>query len=344
MTPSPSSLSRSIRSLSLGFLCVFGLFGMTSCGGGPDVSTSTGTTLYVGSTNGIYAFSLQSNNVLKPVSSKPLVSGTVYSLQYVQSPGGSGTPTLYAATGATSITTYTFTGGGGLSAPGTLTPTGTCLSEYTGVTATPDGNWLLAVDGDSTSTNNLVAINLKSNNTCSTPGTLSTYPISVAVDCPGISTSCDILVSTSTTALSSGFSPSTPQYFSGWTTGTNTSSQSTLSSALGKVWGAAFSRSTSYFYLTVPNPGQAESLLGGSAVTSTSTYSALISNLSVTVTSPCADQKNNLLYVPTSNGTIYQISINTTGGLGSPNQIWNSSSASTLNPAFPTFSSCTIQN
>lgn len=306
------------------------------------MATSTGTILYVGTGSGIYAFSLQSNNVLKPVSTSPVASGNVYSLQYVQTPGGSGTPVLYAATGGASIATYTVTGGGALSSPGTLTPSSPCLTNYSGVTATPDGNWLLAVDGTASSSN-IAAINLK-NGSCTT-GSLnpSAYPISIAVDCLVGPSTCDILASTSTQSLSSSFSPSPPQYLSGWNTGSSLPASSTLTK-LGNVWGSAFSPATTYFYLSVPSPGQVGSLPGGNSVVSTSTYTATATGLPGTITSPCVDQKNNQIYLPTSNGSIYQISINTTGGIGSPNQIWNANSSSNLIPASPFMSACTIQN
>lgn len=312
------------------------------------MATSTGTILYVGTGSGIYAFSLQSNNVLKPVSTSPVVSGNVYSLQYVQTPGGSGTPpVLYAATGGSSIATYTVTGGGALSSSGTLAPS-SCLNNYSGVTATPDGNWLLAVDGITTPspTYNIAAINIKTK-TCyktSTSSPPATYPISIAVDCLVGPSTCDILVTISTSVISSAVSTS-PEYFQGWNTGSSSlpAPTSTLTN-LGKVWGSAFSPATTYFYLSVPSPGQVGSLPGGSSVTSASTYTATATGLPGTITSPCVDQKNNQIYLPTSNGSIYQISINTTGGIGSPNQIWNASSSSNLIPASPFMSACTIQN
>lgn len=353
MTPAHSSLSRSIRAFLspglsfgfFGFLCLFGLFGITACGGGPDVATSTGTILYVGTGSGIYAFSLQSNNVLKPVSTSPVVSGNVYSLQYVQTPGGSGTPpVLYAATGGSSIATYTVTGGGALSSSGTLAPS-SCLHNYSGVTATPDGNWLLAVDGTTQSPAvNIAAINLKTKNCYTTSASTSTYPISIAVDCLVGPSTCDILVTISTSVISSAVSTN-PEYFQGWSTSTpgTFSTPSTLTK-LGNVWGNAFSPATTYFYLSVPSPGEVGSLPGGSSVTTASTYTATATGLPGTITSPCVDQKNNQIYLPTSNGSIYQISINTTGGIGSPNQIWNANSSSNLIPASPFMSACTIQN
>ncbi len=345
MTPSPSSLSRSIRALSLGFLCVFGLFGMTSCGGGPDVSTSTGTTLYVGSTNGIYAFSLQSNNVLKPVSSTPLASGTVYSLQYVQSPGGSGTPTLYAATGATSITTYTITGGGALSASGPLSPS-SCLGSYTGVTATPDGNWLLAVDGTTSSSNNIAAINLKTK-TCYPAGIGTYYPISVSVDCQIGASACNFFLTLSTSSISAPVPGTNPEYFSGWNTTSTSTTFPGTPSTLTRITPlySAFSPSTSYFYFSTnsASSGQLGSVLGGNSVTTTTTY-ASSTTIPSTITSPCVDQKDNQIYLPTPNGAIYQISINTSGGMGSPNQIWTTNASTSLQPPPSYISACTIKN
>ena len=49
---------------------------LSSCGGGPTVASSTGRTLYLATTGGIYGFSIMSDGTLTPVSSSPLVTGS----------------------------------------------------------------------------------------------------------------------------------------------------------------------------------------------------------------------------------------------------------------------------
>ncbi|MHB1606457.1 MAG: hypothetical protein ACYCTV_08705 [Leptospirales bacterium] len=343
MTRSPGSFSRTVRTLFLVFQALFGISGLASCGGGPNVATSTGTVLYVGTGSGIYAFSLMSNNALKPVSTSPIYSGNVDSLQYVQTPNGSSTPMLYVATGTSTITAFSVTGAGSLSSPGTLTTTGSCLTNYTGLSATSDGNWLLAVDG-SASSSNIAAINLK-NGACTT-GSISGDPISVAVDClVGFST-CNILISLSTTSITTSTSPTNPQFISNWTPGSAFPSTTTMT-ALTSVWGTAFSPATTYFYMssqTSGSPGLIGSLIGNPPPSSTSNYNSTNSSFPNTITSPCVDQKNNQLYIPTTNGSIYQTSVNTGGGFGSPTQIWNPTASASLVPQTPNMYACTIQN
>ena len=349
MTRSPISFSRMARTLFVSVLCLFGVSALASCGGGPTVASSTGTVLYVGTGNGVYAFSLQSNNVLKPVSTSPIAPGNVYSLQYVQTPGGSANPTLYVATGGSSIATYSVTGSGALSStPGTLATTSSCLVHYYGLAATSDGNWLVAVDGSASSTN-IAAINLTTR-ACTTGSTGSgstTYPISVAVDCLVGPSSCDTLVTLSTSAFPT-IAPTNPEYLTGWNTTTTTSfpgTPTTLSNSLTSRY-TAFSPTTTYFYLssTTNSSGQIGSLLGYPPPSTTSTYNSTNASFPSTITSPCVDQKNNQFYIPTANASIYQISINASGGLGAPARIWNSTASANLVPQTPYMYACTVQN
>ena len=304
--------------------------GLLSCGGGPEVASSTGHYLFVSNSNGIYAFSIQTNNTLSPVSTsaEQSLSG-INGMVYVATPGGQTTPMLYVIINdGTTIDAYPVNGGS------IGTPTSVKISNcpvspsFTAITATPGGHYLLLTYGSS-----VVAINLSgatTANSCTTASSslFTSTPSGIAVDCAVPTGSpCNVLTT---------FSTAPPEVVS-WTEGGSFgASPTTLSNITTNPPYPLFSLSTTYFYLFSPTKTIVSSLLG-SSTTSSPTSSQTISSTSV---SPCLDTLANQIYVPTSNGSIYQMGIQTNGSISGANQLWNLGDT----PALDSIGTCAVED
>lgn len=306
-----------------------------SCGGGPNVASATGHYLYLASSNGIYGFSIMSNNTLSPLSSSALATGSYTAVLVDPTPGGASSPVLYAVNGGSSITSFPINGNGTLGSATSLSPSGTCPTVFSGLSTTADGNWLLAVDNILAS-NNIVAINLKTS-ACAAESSVdgTNFPIMPAVNCTISGGTCNILV---TEANSSGSTtPSTQVLLTSWnpSTGAFSGADTPLTGLSGPAQSVVFDTATLYFYLTVPSSNILGSLIsspsGTTAFTATQSFSPITST-------PCLDILSNALYLPTTNGSVYQFSVDTSGNIQSPGQLWSLSSA----PSIPTIYACAV--
>lgn len=322
--------SRAVRVVRHVFFLIF-LFlipvGLLSCGQGPQVPSSTGHYLLVSNSSGIYSFSIQSNNTLSPISSSAQQSASgINGMVYVKTPGGVSTPTLYTIQGGASIDAFPVNGGVvGAKSTLSLPSTGCTLSNLDAITATPGGHYILAAYG-STSSYSVVAIALSGQykaTSCSSPQTISSSSSTlsgIAVDCavsPG--SPCNVLLS---------FTSSYPEY-SQWTESNNSfGTPQKLSSISTNPPYSLFSLSTTYFYLFSPSKATVSSLSGSLTSTSSVTSSQ---SISVNTSSPCLDLLSNNLYLPTTNGSIYQMGIQSNGSMGGATQLWNLGDTPSLN-------------
>lgn len=332
MSHLPPTIARVVVTLLLGLT---GLSSLTSCGGGPNVASATGHYLYLASSNGIYGFSLMSNNTLSPLSSSALVNGAYTAVVVDPTPGGVNSPVLYAVNSGTSISSFAINGNGTLGSVSSLSLTGTCLAHYSGLSLTADGNWLLAVD-NSVPTSNIDAINLKTN-ACGTESSVDSthFPITLAVNCTLSGGNCEVLVTESSSSGST--TPTTQVLIPSWSSsnGTFSGTTTTLSGLGTTAQSVVFDTATLYYYLTAPSSNEI-----GSLISSPSTSTGFTSTLSFsTITStPCLDVLDNALYLPTTNGSVYQFGVDTSGGIQSAGQLWSLSST----PSIPTIYACAI--
>ena len=309
---------------------------LESCGGGPTVATSTGRILYLGTTSGLFGYSIQSDNTLKPLSSSALVPGSWNQIAVTpETPTGSASPLLLAVTSgtATSISNWTLNSDGTINAAGTAISLSACtsFSSVTGIAAVPGSQYVLAVDGTS-STHNIATISLATGNACTTASTSSNYPIQPALDCavPGSSSSnCILFLTLSSTAASSA-TPAPPME-ENWSSG----NLSTLSppatpftcTSPNCPLGVAFNSSTLYFYATFNSttPPSLQSIAPGSAsATSSTSFSA-----STPLNYPCVDILGGTTYIPTANGYLYAVSTGSGGSLGGPGTVLSPGSTGT---------------
>lgn len=312
---------RHVFSLIILFLIPAGLL---SCGQGPQVASSTGRYLLVSNSSGIYSFSIQSNNTLSPLSSSAQQSASgINGMVYVKTPGGTSAPTLYAITGGSSIYAFPVSGGVvGANSPLILTSC-TSISNLDAITATPGGHYLLVAYGSS-SPYSVVAIALsgrtQATSCSSSPLSITSAPTGIAVDCavsPG--SPCNVLLS---------FAATSPE-FSQWTESTNAfAGANTLSNISTTPPYTVFSLSTTYFYLFSPSKATVSSLSGSLTTTSSPISSQ---SISTNTSNPCLDLLANSLYLPTTNGSIYQMAIQSNGSMGGANQIWNLGDTPSLN-------------
>ncbi|AFS54295.1 hypothetical protein LptCag_0716 [Leptospirillum ferriphilum] len=320
------SSGHTFQTIRKGFSALFLLClsaSLLSCGGGPQVASSTGHYLFVSNSNGIYAFSIQTNNTLSPVSTSAEQSLSVINgMVYVSTPGGQTTPTLYVIiNNGTTIDAYPVNGGS-IGTPNTVnTSTSSCsgLSSFTAITATPGGHYLLLTYGSS-----VVAMQLSGATTakgCNSFSSLSSTPSGIAVDCAvPTGSNCNVLTTFPTTS-------SEPPEVVSWTEGGSFGTSISLTNITTSPPYALFSLSTTYFYLFSPTNKIVSSLLG-SSTTSSPTSTQTIPSTSV---SPCVDTLANQIYVPTSNGSIYQMGIQTNGSIGGANQLWSLGDTPPLN-------------
>lgn len=311
---------------------------LESCGGGPTVATSTGRILYLGTTSGLFGYSIQSDNTLKPLSSSALVPGSWNQIAVTpETPTGSASPLLLAvASGtATSISNWTLNSDGTINAAGTAI-SASCSSfsgHITGIAAVPGNQYVLAVDGNTTTTDNIVTLPLSptSGLTCTTASTSSNYPIQPALDCavPGSSSSnCILFLTLSSTPVSSA-TPAPPME-KNWSSG----ALSTLSAPATPYTctsscplGVAFNSSILYFYATFNSttPPSLQSIAPGSASSTSSTsFSA-----STPLNYPCVDILGGTTYIPTANGYLYAVSTGSGGSLGAPGTVLSPGSTGT---------------
>ena len=326
------SLGHTLRTIRRRFSVAILFFlsaGLLSCGGGPQVACCTGHYLFVSNSNGIYGFSIQTNNTLSPVSTSAEQSQSgINGMVYVATPGGQTTPTLYVINQEATIHAYPVNSGS-IGTPKTVTTTACSgLSSFTSITATPGGHYLLLTYGTS-----VIAMSLSGATTvqsCNTPFSPSSSPSGIAVDCAvPTGSSCNILITFSSTT-------SPPEVVS-WKEGQNFGTSSTsLTQITTNPPYTLFSLSTTYFYLFSPTKTTVSSLLGSSA-TSPPTSSQTIPSTSV---SPCLDTLANQVYVPTSNGSIYQMGIQTNGSISGANQLWNLGDT----PALNSLGTCAVEN
>lgn len=318
------------------------------------MATSTGRVLYLSTTTGIYGYSIQSDNVLKPLSPAPLISGSFNQVAATPGiPSGQSSPLLLAvASGsATAISTWPLNGDGTLNTGGeasVLASSCSSFSHITGIAAVPGNQYVLAVDGTSTSTN-AATIPLPSTSglSCATAATSnSTYPVQPALDCsvPGSSSSCILFLTLSSTSLATTAAPEAPVEDASWstaTTGTLASSSGayTCTPVANCPLGVAFDPATLYFYATFngTSPPSLQSI-APNTTTSTGTTNFPASTLNY----PCVDTLGGMVYVPTANGYLYAVSAGSGGSVGSPQAVLSPGNTGTTGVL--TMTSCAISS
>ena len=304
--------------LTLFLLCLSA--GLLSCGGGPEVASSTGHYLFVSNSNGIYAFSIQTNNTLSPVTTtaeQTVGSNSITGLVYVATPGGISAPTLYAIDGSSSLYALPVNGSS-LGSPSSvsLSSCSSSISTLSTITASAGGHYLLVTYSNGTS-NYILALTLagqtKITGCSSSLSALSSQPSGIAIDCAVSAVPpCNGIVT---------FQSSHPQYFT-WSEGNPPSiSSETLSTSVSTSEFVLFSLSTGYFYLFSPLKLDAYSVSGNSPTSNP--ISVQNTPSSQEGYSPCLDILANQIYLPVTNGSIYQMSIQTNGSIGGANQLWN---------------------
>lgn len=293
---------------------------LSSCGGGPTVASSTGRTLYLATTGGIYGFSIMSDGTLAPVSSSPLVTGS-----YNQIAATSGTsPILIGANGGTSLTTWSASGGG-LGSPSTLSLSGCSnMTGATGVAVTSDNNYVLVVNGGGT-TNNIGSMAI-SGGSCVEKNTLtsSVYPVQPALDCSVAEASyCILFLTLSSTATTNGTTPVAPEED---TFTEKTGAVAALSPAVAPFSscatsicpsGVAFNANTLYFYATFNGGSPTLQSIPPQVTQSSQSTSFSTPNLDL----PCVDAIGGIAYIPTANGFVYSVSTQNGGGMGAPSTV-----------------------
>jgi hypothetical protein len=303
------------------------------------VATSTGRVLYLGTTSGIFGYSIQSDNTLKPLSASALEPGSWNQVAVTpEAPTGSSSPLLLAVASGTataSISNWTLNSDGTINAAGTAI-NASCTSfsgHVTGIAAVPGSQYVLAVDGNTQSTDNIATLPLSSTSglTCTTASTSSDYPIQPAMDCavPGSSSSnCILFLTLSTTPVSSA-TPAPPME-ENWSAGTlsSLSAPSTPYTCTSNCpLGIAFNSSTLYFYATFnsTSPPSLQSIAPGSAsATGSTSFSA-----STPLNYPCVDLLGGTTYIPTANGYLYAVSTGSGGSLGAPGTVLSPGSTGT---------------
>lgn len=341
MTRSLVQTFRTIRRGFSGALVLFLSAGLLSCGGGPEVASSTGHYLFVSNSNGIYAFSIQTNNTLSPVSTsvqQSVGSGSnaITGMIYVATPGGTTAPTVYAIDGTSSLYALP-ANGSSLGTPSSVSLSCTqTISSINAVTASSGGNYLLVAYTNGSSYY-LAAFPLTGRSTTSpcssssTSMTSSSPPSAISIDCAvSAGSPCNGIVT-----FQSASSP--PQTFT-WTKGSSPSisSGSTASSTSTSEFNL-FSLSTGYFYLFSPSRNDFYSVLGGTPTANPVATQTIPSNQGY---SPCLDTLANQIYLPITNGSIYQMGIQTNGSIGGANQLWKLGNT----PSLPSVGTCAVED
>ena len=339
------SLAHTLRALRKGFsgaLLLLFSAGLLSCGGGPEVASSTGHYLFVSNSNGIYAFSIQTNNTLSPVSKtaeQTVGSGsnTITGMVYVATPGGINAPTVYAIDGTASLYALPANGSGlGTPSSVSLSACSPSISSIDAVTASSGGNYLL-VAYTSSSSSYLAAVPLTGRSTtgttCLTSSGFSSSPApsEISIDCAvSAGSPCNGVVT-----FQNATSP--PEIFT-WTKGSAPSAPTNLmSSSVSSSEFNLFSLSTGYFYLFSPSKKNAYSVTGNTPAATPSSTQTIPSNQG---DSPCLDTLANQIYLPITNGSIYQMGIQTNGSIGGAGQLWNLGNT----PSLPSIGTCAVED
>ena len=292
---------------------------LSSCGGGPTVATTTGRTLYLATTSGIYGFNIMSDGTLSTVSSSPLV--TVSYTQIAATTGS--TSTLIGAKGGNSLTTWLISGGTLGTGTSLSLSTGCSSFNATGVAVTSDNNYVLAVDGSAT-TSNIASLPV-AGGTCNLSSTKTAdYPVQPSLDCSVAGTSyCILFLTLSSQATTSGTTAVAPEEDSFTKSSgavaalsTPTNPFSTCATSICPQ-GVAFNANTLYFYTTFNGGSPSLQSIAPQTTTSAQTTSFSTANLNL----PCIDALGGTAYITTSNGYVYTVQTGTSGSLGSPSTV-----------------------
>ncbi|MGC8501251.1 MAG: hypothetical protein ACP5OS_08810 [Leptospirillia bacterium] len=292
---------------------------LSSCGGGPTVASSTGRTLYLSTTGGVYGFSIMSDGTLSATSSSPLVTAS-----YSQIAATSGSqPTLIGANGTGSLTTYSVSGGA-LGSPSTLSLSGCSGMAATGVAVTTDNNYVLVVNGGATNSN--IGSLALSGGSCvaKTTVTSAVYPVQPALDCSVANASyCILFLTLSSSATTTATTPVAPEEDS-FTE--STGAVAALSPAVAPLAscatsicpaGVAFNANTLYFYAAFNGGSPTLQSIPPQATQASQTTSFSTPNLD----QPCIDSIGGTAYIPTSNGYVYSVTTQNGGTMGSPTTV-----------------------
>lgn len=276
------------------------------------MATSTGRILYVATTSGIYGFSIMSTGTLSPISTQPLVTNNKVQ-QIAVTPGiptDQSTPLLLGAAGGTSLSVWTVGGGGSLTQTNPLSCSGLTI---TGVTVTADSQYVIVVNGTSSSSN-LGLIAFSKTTSCST-GSTSFYPLQPAIDCAVSGVNPCILFLTGLPSLAPPLTPTTPlEILVTPSSGTFGASSSPYTCSSGSCpLGVTFDPTTVFFYasFTGTSPPSLQSIAQGAK---TSTSSATFPS-SAPVNYPCVDTVGGVVYTPSANGFLYASPTNASGAL-----------------------------
>jgi len=311
------------------FLSFLLLFLLSSCGGGPDVSQSTGHGILLATSQGLFNISFQSNGSDTLTSTTPVIGGTINAMVAVENASYPINGPMLVTTNGTSLTAYRLSGGIPSPTGQTITPSTTSSSPCTSfnsinsLAVTPDGKYLLAT---SQTNGDLFIITLASGYSCTQTSIGTSYPTSVSVECLQLSSPCQIFLTRSTSP--STLSATSPEMMP-WTESTQTFSTTvTLGSLTPSASYAVFNNETSYFYalVTASNTSSVYDVSGVTSLTSNSKYDSSVSYGNIPFSYPCLDPLGQTLYIPTTNGSVYASSVSTSGSIGSPQQIWSLSS------------------
>ena len=304
------------------YLSVACLFLLSACGGGPDVSQSTGHGILLATSQGLFNISFSTNGANTLTSTTPIIAGSITAMVTVENASYPVNGPMLVTTNGTTLTAYSMAGGIP-SSTGQAIPTTACtsptLSAITSLAVTPDGKYLLAT---SQSAGVLAIITLVSGYSCT--GTTISYPTSVSVDCLQIGSPCQIFLTLSTSSTT--ITPTTPETIS-WTEGQTPSATPTpLSNLTPPASSAIFDNETSYFYaLVASNNSRVYNVSGVNTLSSSSKYNNTSTSYgNVPFSNPCLDPLGQTLYTPTyNNGSVYSASVSTSGSIGTPQQIWS---------------------
>ncbi len=336
------SSGHTFQTIRKGFSALFLLClsaGLPSCGGGPQVASSTGHYLFVSNSNGIYAFSIQTNNTLSPVSSsaeQAVGTNTITGMVYVATPGGINTPTVYVTNGSALYALPVNGSGLGTPLSVTLPSCSPTVSSISSITASSGGKYLLVTYLNGSSSYYLAAFTMTGQTSItgcsSSTSALTSQPAGVAIDCAVAAGSpCNGIVT-----FQSSSTP--PQYFT-WGKGNSPSfSTTSLATSVSTSQFTLFSLSTGYFYLFSPTKQDAYSVSGNTPTSSPVSTQSTPSNQEGY--SPCLDILADQIYLPMTNGSIYQMGIQTNGSIGGASQLWSLGNS----PSLTSLGTCAVED
>ncbi|MHB1562790.1 MAG: hypothetical protein ACYCXP_01655 [Leptospirillum sp.] len=297
---------------------------LSGCGGGPDVSQSTGHGILLATPQGLFNISFSTNGANTLTSTTPIIAGSITAMVTVENASYPVNGPMLVTTNGTTLTAYSMSGGVPAATGDPISPSCTLptLSSIASLSVTPDGKYLLVTTSGS---NTLSIIHLANGYSCTQTSINSGYPTSVSVECLQIGSSCQIFLTLSSSA--SNNTPVPPGVVP-WTEGTLLPSSSTPTSLTGlkPASSAIFDNETSYFYalITASNNSSVYNVSGVTTLSSSSTYNTSVSYSNVPFSNPCLDPLGQTLYTPTyNNGSVYSASVSTSGSIGTPQQIWS---------------------